>query len=500
MVGRGILLAVLGCVLVGVALGRSDVFGRNPQHDFGSVTGRRQNPVLPFWTMTGDAFANEDFIRLTPDRQSKRGGVWNTQKLGWGEFQVLVKFDINGVSQSGADGFGWWLVEEGQTEGSFFGFTEQFVGIGVVVDTYDNDHSGQHPMIVVLQNDGELTYEHSHDKDGHHGGEMEIGHCSIPNVRNKEVPTVMRITVKDGTLTVETRDEDEGEKKAWKSCVEIEDVSLPPVDLYMGLTAATGDLADNHDIHGISMRNMAAEGRYFDSEARFAQFSKYMIAESLGRIQADLRRALAPRTQEVKKQLEREVPKDWPAPHMEDSTAEQIELLLEEVHSMRADFLDLMREQNDKNSEKQGGKVAARRMDGADSKALATATEGVQKATGEVKELAAPLRAAASSLQAAQREVAQLTEKFSQELNKMVKENSKFQRSFESISQADRSLSGLSSMVRTVADRFEMEDSNDGGILSYFFNAAFLLVVIVAGYLGFLLYRVKVEQNRNKFV
>ena len=38
----------------------------------------------------GDAFANEDFVRLTPDRQSKRGGVWNSQKMAWKNFELMV--------------------------------------------------------------------------------------------------------------------------------------------------------------------------------------------------------------------------------------------------------------------------------------------------------------------------------------------------------------------------------------------------------------------------
>jgi len=62
--------------------------------------------------------------------------------------------------------------------------------------------------------------------------------------------------------------------------------------LYMGLSAATGHLADNHDILGVAVRNLEEDAKYFDSEARFAQFSKYSISESLGRIQADIRGAL----------------------------------------------------------------------------------------------------------------------------------------------------------------------------------------------------------------
>ena len=47
-----LLLAFVVCAVVA----HSDEFGRNPQHDFGSVTGRVTNPVLPFWTMLGTLF------------------------------------------------------------------------------------------------------------------------------------------------------------------------------------------------------------------------------------------------------------------------------------------------------------------------------------------------------------------------------------------------------------------------------------------------------------
>ena len=36
--------------------------------------------------------------------------------------------------------------------------------------------------------------------------------------------------------------------------------------LYMGLSAATGHLADNHDILGVSVRNLDPDAQYFDSE------------------------------------------------------------------------------------------------------------------------------------------------------------------------------------------------------------------------------------------
>ena len=35
--------------------------------------------VMPYWDFVGNAVVSDEFIRLTPDRQSKRGALWNTR-------------------------------------------------------------------------------------------------------------------------------------------------------------------------------------------------------------------------------------------------------------------------------------------------------------------------------------------------------------------------------------------------------------------------------------
>uniref|UniRef100_A0A7S4P825 L-type lectin-like domain-containing protein n=1 Tax=Paramoeba aestuarina TaxID=180227 RepID=A0A7S4P825_9EUKA len=276
-------LLVVVSVLVATEA-HSDEFGRNPQHDFGSVVGRKLNPVLPFWTMQGDAFANEDFVRLTPDRQSKTGAVWNSQPMLWENWEVLIQFNVNGVSKVGADGLAWWLVKEVNVMGKFFGFRESFHGIGVVVDTYDNDGSGNHPSISFVTNDGTKTYSHA---GTYHANDMELGRCTYP-VRSTKENTVMKITHSRDTIRVELKREGES---GWKDCIYAEDVFVDP-GLFMGLTAATGHLADNHDVHGITVRNLDDDAKFMDSETKYAQFSKYTVAESLSRIQSDIRGAL----------------------------------------------------------------------------------------------------------------------------------------------------------------------------------------------------------------
>ena len=36
----------------------------------------------PHWRNTGVAVVNKNFIRLTPDRQSKKGAIWSRRSIG----------------------------------------------------------------------------------------------------------------------------------------------------------------------------------------------------------------------------------------------------------------------------------------------------------------------------------------------------------------------------------------------------------------------------------
>ena len=35
----------------------------------------------------------------------------------------------------------WYTKETSRLDGGFFGFTDQFTGLGIVIDTYDNDNT-----------------------------------------------------------------------------------------------------------------------------------------------------------------------------------------------------------------------------------------------------------------------------------------------------------------------------------------------------------------------
>lgn len=52
---------------------------------------------------------------------------------------MIYSVSIHGKGRLGADGIAFWYQERPNTIGNFFGNTEHFNGLGIILDTYDND-------------------------------------------------------------------------------------------------------------------------------------------------------------------------------------------------------------------------------------------------------------------------------------------------------------------------------------------------------------------------
>ena len=52
--------------------------------------------VYPGWRLAGSASLQENFLRLTNDRQSKRASVWSTSRMGLEEWSTTLRFRVSG--------------------------------------------------------------------------------------------------------------------------------------------------------------------------------------------------------------------------------------------------------------------------------------------------------------------------------------------------------------------------------------------------------------------
>lgn len=121
---------------------------------------------------------------------------------------------------------------------------DHFDGLAVFFDTYANSRHGySFPRITAMVGDGRTAADMEGDN-----ARNELAACS-KNFRRRSVATKARLTyVKGKGLRLETQ-LDEWDK--WDVCFDTPDIGIP-ISPFIGFTAATGDVADNHDIVGVS--------------------------------------------------------------------------------------------------------------------------------------------------------------------------------------------------------------------------------------------------------
>ncbi|KAI8989392.1 legume-like lectin family-domain-containing protein [Pilobolus umbonatus] len=189
-------------------------------------------------------------IRLTSTKQSQLGYLWSRLPLIGDHFQVEFEFKVGGsTGHLYGDGFALWLTKQRMSEGPVFGFVNQFEGLGIFFDTYDNERAHRHsfPYVMAMLGDGIQSY--NNDKDG---SDTELAGCEA-NFRSKSYPTKGRLTYhKNNYLQLELiwRAEDE-----WDLCFKQNDVVLPS-QIYLGFSAHTGEVTDNHDIISVVTKTL----------------------------------------------------------------------------------------------------------------------------------------------------------------------------------------------------------------------------------------------------
>ncbi|XP_028314318.1 lectin, mannose-binding 2-like b [Gouania willdenowi] len=206
------------------------------------------------WDLMGTAVVTPDYVRLTPDQQSRQGAVWSRIPLHLRDWELKVHFKIHGQGKKNfnGDGLALWLTKDRMLNGPAFGNMNQFVGLGIFVDTYpnaDKSHDRVFPYISVMLGNGTVMYEHDHD-----GRTTELGGCSV-TVRNSVHDTFLLIRYSKRRLTIMV---DVEGKQQWTDCADITGLQLP-LGYFFGASSATGDLTDNHDIISMKLYQLDVE-------------------------------------------------------------------------------------------------------------------------------------------------------------------------------------------------------------------------------------------------
>jgi len=203
-----------------------------------------------WWDFGGDTIIRTDkYIRLASDKASRDGWIFSRVPLTATNWEITVEFKIHGQGNLYGDGMAMWLTKQRATPGNVFGSMDKFEGLGIFFDTYKNNRPGTvFPYVMAMNGDGKTSYDKDND-----GKANELAGCSARGIRNANIPTKARLTYfADSSLKLELSYKTENE---WTTCFEIADFKAPPV-AYLGFSAETGELSDNHDIISVKTQNL----------------------------------------------------------------------------------------------------------------------------------------------------------------------------------------------------------------------------------------------------
>ncbi|XP_022115341.2 protein ERGIC-53 isoform X1 [Pieris rapae] len=236
------LLCSIVCILVNSSLQQTVHRRFEYKYSFKPPYLAQKDGSVPFWEYGGNAIASGESVRLAPSLRSQKGAIWTKQPINFDWWEVDVMFKITGRGRIGADGLAfWYTTQRGDYTGDVFGSSDRWNGLAVIFDSFDNDNKHNNPYIMAVLNDGTKNFDHKSD-----GSTQLLSGC-LRDFRNKPFPTRARIEFYMNTLTVYFHNGLTNNEEDYELCFRAENVQLPRGGFF-GLSAATGGLADDHDV------------------------------------------------------------------------------------------------------------------------------------------------------------------------------------------------------------------------------------------------------------
>jgi|Transcript_53984 hypothetical protein len=261
---------------------------RTPNDLVNEFTGSRQ---IDGWDLGGSAVAHRSFVRLNAERQGQKGWIVNRNPFSEQGFSLEMELRASGGSPYlYGDGLAIWFVDSYEhIEGPVFGREDYWKGLGIFFDTFqniDHQHHHRHPYIYAVVNDGTMHYVPDAEKKEQDStkqalpGAAENSGCSF-DFRYHEARhdvsvlnhTRVHVFLKDAVLKMRVQQTYMGGETDWYECFQMRNVQLPMTSGYFGVSAATGDLVDNHDIIHFTVRSLA------DVDDPLADYEHWMTAE-----------------------------------------------------------------------------------------------------------------------------------------------------------------------------------------------------------------------------
>jgi Legume-like lectin family/Cornichon protein len=188
----------------------------------------------------------------------------------------------------GGDGMAFWLLDGSQDptfstdpavlNGNLMGMREDFKGVGVAIDVYDNDGKRDNPSIFVLYNPSGAKTEYNHDNDfkddmykrtAPSSGANKAFKCTS-HIRNTQSNAKIMVKYVSKVMHVYV-DSDDG--LGYKFCLAVEFDGVFR-DHHIAFSGLTGQVADLHNVLELSTRYLDSESAYVDDSNLIASNDK----------------------------------------------------------------------------------------------------------------------------------------------------------------------------------------------------------------------------------
>lgn len=295
------MLGAVVCATLAALASCSKNEGLSFEAPFTELNSAGERMVSKTWRASGSTAVHNNFVRLTPDRQSKKGAIWSTKSVGASELSAVLKFRISGQGKKYfGDGMALWLTDvRNYRAGDFHGSTENFKGIGIIIDTFKNaEMLTYHKDVTVVINTGENDIESmlmaSIGCNGDVRYHEDRGDFSVRSA--SRVKFVVHSGDEAGSKLYLQVWLDQSNSGDYRECVAA--YELPEMlDInwlsraYMGVTSSTGQLADNHDVLELEVfsdKEVHVESEKMDESALYFPRGEGVSPERFERIEGQL--------------------------------------------------------------------------------------------------------------------------------------------------------------------------------------------------------------------
>lgn len=291
------------------------------KHSFRIPNLAQRDGTIPFWTVAGDAIASGEQLRLAPSMRSRKGLAWNKRQfIASDHFELEVALKVTGQGRIGADGMALWYTSQQGTLGPVFGANDYWTGMGIMLDSFDNDGARNNPTVSLMINDGTRTFDHQTD-----GSSQVLSSCQ-KDFRNKQFPVYLKVNYLRNVLTVLVSD-GMSPTPRYELCIRAENIFLPKSGFF-GVSAATGGLADDHDVLDFSVFSL------FTDTAQLERAKLQLAEEERTRAEAEFERQQKEFEKERQKFKEQHPDKakddeDQQAKYYEDGQMRELRLIYE---------------------------------------------------------------------------------------------------------------------------------------------------------------------------